>query len=175
MIYITADLHFCHNKEFLYGPRGFTNIEDHDETIVKNWNELINDEDEIYIIGDIMLNDINRAVKYFNMLKGKKHIIYGNHDTDKRLELYKSLDNVIEVVAGKRLKYKKYSFWLSHYPSLCDNYDDELTHNAVINLCGHSHTKDAKIDLNKGLIYHCELDAHNMKPITLDYIIEDLL
>lgn len=36
MIYLTSDLHFGHNKEFLYKPRGFNSIEAHDEQIIKN-------------------------------------------------------------------------------------------------------------------------------------------
>ena len=36
MIYLTSDTHFCHNKDFLYEPRGFQSIEEHDEAIVKN-------------------------------------------------------------------------------------------------------------------------------------------
>ena len=28
MIYLTSDTHFCHNKDFLYEPRGFQSIGD---------------------------------------------------------------------------------------------------------------------------------------------------
>ena len=43
----------------------------------------------------------------------------------------------------------------------------------VINLCGHSHTVNhfADMDKDKGYIYHCELDAHNMYPVSIDTII----
>ena len=33
-IYLTSDLHFNHNKEFLYEPRGFNSPEEHDEEII---------------------------------------------------------------------------------------------------------------------------------------------
>ena len=36
MIYFTSDTHFCHDKEFLYKPRGFSSIEEHDKTVVEN-------------------------------------------------------------------------------------------------------------------------------------------
>ena len=57
MIYFTSDLHFGHNREFIWGPRGFKSSWEHDETIVKNWNSLITEEDDVYILGDLMLGD----------------------------------------------------------------------------------------------------------------------
>ena len=30
-IWIISDLHFCHNKDFIYGKRGFNSIAEHDE------------------------------------------------------------------------------------------------------------------------------------------------
>ena len=35
MIYFTSDLHFNHNKDFIYQARGFENIEEHNKTIVE--------------------------------------------------------------------------------------------------------------------------------------------
>jgi calcineurin-like phosphoesterase family protein len=44
----------------------------------------------------------------------------------------------------------------------------------VINLCGHTHTTDRWSDFDKGLIYHVDVDAHDMKPTLLDDIIEEI-
>ena len=74
--WFTSDLHFGHNKEFLYKPRGFENIVDHDETIIKNWNELVAPNDTIFILGDLMLNDNNYGMNCLKQLNGYKHIIY---------------------------------------------------------------------------------------------------
>ena len=56
-IYFTSDTHFSHNRGFLYEPRGFSSIEEHDETIVENWNKTIKPEDCIFLLGDTMLNN----------------------------------------------------------------------------------------------------------------------
>ena len=56
-IWFTSDTHFGHIKDFLWSPRGFNSIEEHDEIIIKNWNELVAPEDEVYHLGDVMLND----------------------------------------------------------------------------------------------------------------------
>lgn len=173
MIYITSDLHFNHDKSFIYQPRGFTSVEEMNDQIIKNWNEIITDNDEVYILGDLMLGDTDKGIELFNQLNGIKHIIIGNHDTDNRIIKYRNQIPNSTIEFAQRLKYNKHSFYLTHYPTLTANYDDYKT-NGIINLCGHIHTTDPFYDFNKGLIYHCELDAHNCYPISLDKIILDI-
>ena len=70
---------------------------------------------------------------------------------------------------------RKYHFYLSHYPTLTANLDDSKPLRArTINLCGHSHATDPFADWEKGCIYHCEVDAHNGFPVSLDTIIKDM-
>lgn len=175
-IWITSDLHFGHIKNFLYKPRGFDSIEEHDKEIISRWNKVVAPEDEVYILGDLMLYDNEHGIECLKSLNGKKYLIYGNHDTDKRIDLY--LENDILCLGYSfPLKYKKYRFYLSHYPTVCSNFDDGVRlKERVINLCGHSHTKDKFSDWDKyrSAIYHCELDAHNCYPVLLKQIIEDM-
>ena len=175
MIYFTSDLHFCHNREFCYEPRGFNSAYEMNEAIVKNWNSIIQPEDDVYVLGDLMLNDNETGLKLIKQLKGNIHVILGNHDTAEREDLYNTCYNIVSINMAERLKYNKYHFFLCHYPTLCGNYDDgKALRKHMINLCGHSHTKDKFADWDKGLIYHVELDAHDMRPISLDEIIEDI-
>ena len=175
MIYVTSDLHFCHNKNFLYEPRGFKNIYEMNEEIIKSWNKIITPEDDVYILGDIMLNDDAVGLSYLHQLNGKLHIAWGNHDTETRKPQIANSWNVVETDYVFVIKYHKYTFYLSHYPTITSNYDvDKPLKSRVINLCGHTHDKNPFCDWNKGLIYHCELDAHNNKPVSLDDIIEDI-
>ena len=37
-IFITSDLHFNHDKDFIWKERGFSNVNEMNEAIVKNWN-----------------------------------------------------------------------------------------------------------------------------------------
>lgn len=175
-IFITSDLHFGHNKPFLYEPRGFNSIEEHDEEVIRRWNNVVSPEDEVYILGDLMLNDNEHGIECLKRLNGIKHIITGNHDTDKRIALYK---NEWYDWCGDAfiLKYKKFRFYLSHYPTICSNFDDgKNLRERVINICGHSHSKERFCDWEKynSAIYHCELDAHDCYPVLLDDIIEDM-
>lgn len=174
-IYLISDTHFGHNKMFLYEPRGFTNIQEHDIQIIKNWNEVVSYCDDVYHLGDVMLGDNEYGLECLKQLNGKIHIICGNHCTDARRALYSDCKNVVEVVDAKPLKYGKYSFFLSHYPCLCANYDDgrPLTKQRI-SLCGHSHCRNPFKDMDKGLIYHCELDCNSLQPILINKIIENL-
>lgn len=107
-IYLTSDLHFCHNKDFIYEPRGFECVEDMNETIVKNWNDLITAEDDVYILGDCMLNNNAEGMNLLESLNGRLHIITGNHDTNMRIKLYATAKNVVSIdTYATMLKYKK--------------------------------------------------------------------
>jgi hypothetical protein len=58
---------------------------------------------------------------------------------------------------------------------LCANGDnDKPLIKRIISLCGHTHTPDKFIDMDKGLIYHVELDAHENQVVSIDTIIEDI-
>lgn len=175
-IWLTSDWHFNHNKPFIYEPRGFTNIEEMNQAIIKKHNSMVDYDDDVYCLGDCMLGDNELGLKCIKSLKGRIHIIRGNHCTDTRTELYKTCYNVVEVLGyANVLKYGGYHFYLSHYPTLTSNYDvDKPLKRRMINLCGHSHTEDKFADFDKGLIFHVELDAHGYYPVLLDNIITDI-
>lgn len=174
-IFITSDLHFGHQRDFLWRPRGFNDIEEHDKEVVKRWNEVVNENDIVYVLGDLVMNDNQHGIDCLRQLNGILRVVRGNHDSDVRWELYAGLPNVELLGWAHMLKYKKYHFYLSHFPSLCGNYDDgKSLKMKVTNLCGHTHTQNKFADWDKGIIYHCELDAHNCYPVLLEDIIKDL-
>ena len=170
-IFVTSDLHFGHDRGFLYEPRGFKNIEDHDETIIANWNNVVSDEDDVYVLGDLMLNDNEHGVECIKKLKGKIHIIYGNHDTDARKKFYDELG----VVHGWAdvIKYRKYNFYLSHFPTMTGNLEAESLHQCMINLFGHTH-QQFNFYQDMPFMYHVGCDSHNNTPVLLDDIIDEI-
>jgi len=143
--------------------------------IIKNWNNVVKSDDDVYILGDIMLNDNIEGLKCLKSLKGNIHIILGNHDTAARRDLYKQCHNVVEVCDAKFLKVNNQMLFLSHYPCLCDNHDsNKPLDKRVISICGHTHTQDKFSDFSKGLIYHVDMDAHNCTPISFEDIMDDI-
>lgn len=172
MIYVTSDLHFGHAKPFIYEPRGFPDIVDHDEEIIKRWNELVQPEDEVYILGDLMLKDNEHGLECLKRLNGKKYFIIGNHDTNTRVNLYK--ENGLECLGySTALKYKKYNFYMSHYPTLTGNVDDLGLHHMTLNLFGHTH-QNVNFYEDNFFMYHVGVDSHNCYPVSLDTVIEDI-
>ena len=149
------------------------------ETIIANHNKVAHTDDEVYLLGDLMLGGPDRmeiGLEMIRALNGRLHLVRGNHDTDKRWEAYSKLPNVVEQQNAIYLNYRKYHFYMSHYGSLTSNNDyDKPLQARLLNLCGHSHTKEKWQDLDKGYIYHCELDAHNNYPILINNIINDFL
>lgn len=172
-IFLSSDLHFGHDREFIFKPRGFETVSDMNETILKNWNDTISEEDEVYLLGDLMLGDNEKGIEFIKKLNGKIHVILGNHDTNSRKEMYLKCNNIVDICYANQIKYKGYSFYLSHYPTLTGNLEGSTSlKQVVINLFGHTHqTNNFYNDIP--YMYHVGVDSHNNTPILLDDIIED--
>ena len=110
MIYLTSDLHLCHDKDFCYTPRGFSCIEDMNAAIIANWNATVFPDDDVYVLGDLVLTDVEEGIRLLSKLNGYIHIIRGNHDTDTKVERYLELPNVVSVDWALEIKYKKAYF-----------------------------------------------------------------
>ena len=173
-IYLTSDWHFGHNKEFLYKPRGFEDITSHNQKLIENHNSIVNDEDDVYVLGDLMLSDPDEGLRCIGQLKGRIHFVRGNHDTDTKMELYKTLPNIVEFCGWATvIKKGKYQFYLSHFPTMTPNVEKESLKQTLINLYGHTHQKDNFYN-NIPQVYHVGIDSHNGYPVLLDDIIEEI-
>lgn len=169
-----------HDREFIWGPRGFTSLEEHDKTIIKNWNEVVKPEDTVFHLGDVMLGDNDYGMSCLRQLNGTIYIIPGNHDTLARIKLYKTLENVHVLeseipgfeAAAATFKYKKYNFYLSHHPTMTSNLDADPHLKAnLINLYGHTHQKNHFYE-DRPYMLHVGLDSNNNTPILLDDAIQ---
>lgn len=179
-IFVSSDYHFNHNREFIWKARGFNSVDEMNEAIITNHNSVVGPEDDIYILGDICLGGGVPGITAKNQalierLNGRIHIILGNHDTPARQEMYMMCKNVVDVKYADMIHHRGYHFYLSHFPTITSNYDEDKPLKVrIINLCGHQHTTDKSIDFDKGIIYHVELDSHNCYPQSIDDIIEDI-
>jgi len=174
-IWITSDLHLFHNKPFIYEPRGFNSVYEMNNAILYNWNSVVEPDDHVYCLGDLMLNNNEEGIRLIKQLKGNIHVVRGNHDSDVRMNLYNTCYNIVEITEGQFFQYNQYHFYLSHYPCLTSNYDDDKPLKAkIINLCGHRHDKNKFCDMDKGIIFHVELDTNNMHLWLIDDIINEI-
>lgn len=181
--WITSDLHIGHDRDFVYKARGFDSITEHDEMLVRNWNETVAKDDTVYILGDVMLKhnlqdtDFSYGLSILKQLSGRLIILRGNHDSVGKIEIYKTCDNVVSAGdAAMYLDYPEvgsYHFYLTHYPTLVSH--EKLKHmkNAIINIYGHTHQKEHFFNGHPYMYCAC-MDAHELRPVLLDDIIEEV-
>ena len=172
-IFLTSDLHLGHDREFVWKVRRYDSVQAMNLTQVQKWNETVEDDDDIYVLGDLMLGDSNN-IEFIKQLKGKIHIVLGNHDTANREKMYRELPNVVEIAeVGIRLQYKKHHFILTHYPMLTGNLEKESLKQMTLNLYGHTHQLTNFYN-DMPFMYHVGVDSHDGYPVLLDNIIEEM-
>ena len=82
MQYYTADLHFGHVNCIKHDGRPFTSRDEMDRILIENWNSRVTNNDDIYIVGDMIYKSDKSPEWYLKQLKGRKYLIIGNHDKD---------------------------------------------------------------------------------------------
>ena len=174
-IWLTSDLHFMHDKSFIWESRGFFSIQEMNEKIVENWNNIVKPDDRVICLGDLMLNNNEEGIKYINQLNGEIILIWGNHDTNARQEaIHLNCPSIITLGYAHQFRYEKFSIYLSHYPTITSNFDDKNFTYRTFNLHGHTHSLTPWIDPNNPFMYDVGMDAHNCKPILIDNILDDI-
>jgi len=175
-IFFTSDTHFCHQPSFLWEPRGFNSVEEMNEELVERWNKVVKPEDEVYHLGDFALNDVDAAIPYINRLNCKIYWIIGNHDTAKKIDkIMDDCDSIWNLGYAYQFKYnKKYSIYISHYPTLTSNFDEKHFSRHVLSLHGHTHQQTNFLQLDNPFLYHVGMDSHNCTPVHIDEILTDV-
>ena len=169
MIYITSDLHFFHDREFIYKPRGFSSVEEMNQAYVSEWQTKVSNNDDIYVLGDFCLgNDYEKISNLLNILPGRIHLIIGNHDTPAKLEFYAKQENVVDIKYADVIQYKRRRYYLSHYVTMTSTLESNPS-NCVINLHGHLHTSQ-KFYEDRPYLYNVSVDANENHLLTMDEI-----
>ena len=168
MLYFTSDLHFYHEKIIRHTHRPFRDAEEMNQTLIRKWNDRVTHEDEVYILGDLTLKGADLASLCLYSLRGKKHLIRGNHDQfadspgfDR--SLFVSIQDYLE------LTYQNTRFVLFHYPILEWN----GSRRGAVALHGHQHNhKNYNLANRRNgvLRYDVGVDANNMAPVSAEEI-----
>ena len=174
-----ADTHFGHCNIIKLCQRPFREVDEMNQTIIRNWNRTVNNEDTVYILGDIAFSkNSNNPSEYLNKLKGRKIIIKGNHDYDVsknkrkylKLKIVDGIYDYLEIKDNLNGELKK--IILSHYPILEWNGFFKGT----LHLYGHIHNnvenRTFKIMQDINNAYNVGADILDFTPRTLDEVIE---
>lgn len=112
-----ADTHFGHSNIIRFDNRPFSNINEMDEILIKNWNKVVSDGDIVYILGDFSWYKEPETLDILKSLNGNKFLIRGNHDriSPKILKQFVKVCDYLEVNdKGRRVI-------ISHYPMMSWN------------------------------------------------------
>lgn len=83
--FYVADTHFGHRGIIQSCNRPFASVAEMDRELVARWNAVVRPHDIVYHLGDFGWAEDEKALrKLFAKLNGKKYLILGNHDLDKR-------------------------------------------------------------------------------------------
>ena len=162
--------------------RKFASSKEHDEHLIKQWNETVADDDVVYILGDISMEDAKHYHK-LGSLKGLKFVVMGNHDLP---DDSKKLMGYVDGLCGMRYLelphlLGKISVWVSHAPL----HPQELS---FVDYNIHAHIHEMKIPftdvsaeywgqfasiISKQGIGYINVDAHmiDYKPKTIEELL----
>ena len=140
-IWFTSDIHFSHESLIRHCNRPWDNKEEMNAGIIANWNEIVQPNDQVYILGDVAMTTPRQATDLVSQLKGRKYLIAGNHDSTLRKKQYfrdqfewvKDLHTV--KVQDESAVRGVQRIELCHYPMEIWN----MAHYGAWHLHGHSH------------------------------------
>lgn len=75
-LWFTADHHFGHANIIEYTNRPFDNVEQMDEALITAWNDVVEDGDLVYHLGDFTLSDWPFAKSVLQRLNGNFWFLY---------------------------------------------------------------------------------------------------
>jgi calcineurin-like phosphoesterase family protein len=167
MVYFTSDSHLGHHRgkaiEFVVQKRGFENVIDMDNAIIKSYNDTVRPNDILFHLGDFCLNTEESGLnEYLARIQCQNvYHIWGNHNNPLWLVYRKEINNMLSQYEARDgfmlpddieiypFKYRNITFLgnyleaqingikfvMAHYPIYVFN---EMKH-GVKHLCGHSH------------------------------------
>ena len=176
MIYFTADTHFCHGNIIGHCYRPFSNVHEMNTVMIRNWNSLVTDRDDIYILGDFMYKGRGKeANDILSRLKGRKYLVKGNHEKYLGDPLFnqKAFEWIIDYFV---LEYEKgLELILFHFPI----FSWHKSHRGSIHLYGHVHNEaDKNSDFAEKLrilgprAVNVGVDVNDFYPVSIKQIFE---
>lgn len=136
--WITSDLHFGHKNIMSFCPQTrarFNNdVTNMNNMMVLEWNERVQAEDTVYILGDVAFMSGSDAGRMINRLNGTKILVRGNHDR-KTLMDATFRGAFAEVHDYLDINYDGHKVVMFHYPIA----EWDQMHRGALHFHGHLH------------------------------------
>jgi len=158
--YFIADTHFGHDAIIRYENRPFKNTKEQEELLIKNWNEIVQTEDTVFVLGDFGMSDSKEeTMRLCQLLNGKKILVMGNHDTQTP-KWYRQCG--FAEASPWPIIYD--GFWiLSHEPLYINE------NMPYANIYGHVHANPTYKDFSRQSICVC-VERTDYRPITFEEV-----
>lgn len=177
-IFFISDLHLGHKNVLKYDNRPFNDINEMQLSLIKNWNEVVGENDIVYYLGDLSFGNDSLTKWFIHSINGQINFIIGNHDKIKDIEKLGRFNNIYEYGTEIYIKdddnkasrnsngYQQ--IILSHYPLLSWN----RSHYGSWHLHGHSHGKIMQTmpEYYNRKVMDVGCNCINYKPISYDEI-----
>lgn len=119
-IFFTSDTHFGHKNIIKYCNRPFNSVEEMNDTLIKNWNSVVKENDIVFHLGDFGFIGIQEFKRIKNQLNGKIYLITGNHDRKMLNDGVIKFLNFFEYIGPELyINIDGQKIYLNHKPYLC--------------------------------------------------------
>lgn len=162
-VFLISDLHLFHKNIIEFEERPFNNVYDMHETIIKNWNNRVTNNDKVFILGDLTFGKKEPSKAIVERLNGKLYLIKGNHD-NKSNQWYRDI-GIDEISEFPTLIHDYYL--LSHEPML-------YLKDPMINCFGHVHNSPNFPTFTTHSVCVCA-ERWNYTPVSLFSITHNIL
>lgn len=179
-LFFTSDTHFGHSNIIEFCKRPFKDTKEMDETLIKNWNNVVNPDDTIFHLGDFAFGGSQLWNDTLKRLNGHKVLIIGNHDDKNLKQGYMQYFDA--VVYQAKLLIDNRIVYLNHYPFLCYGGSYRGHTNAAWQLFGHIHSCPNSAGLDSMRLQYCfsyqydvGADNNNFTPISWNEVKDIIL
>lgn len=168
MRWFTSDMHYFHAKIIEYCQRPFFSVETMNTMMVANWNYAINDDDTVYVIGDVSFGTTEETQAILAQLVGRKVLVLGNHDKG-RTKLQWMRLGFEQVVDFMDIQLGRFTPTLCHYPDnpATGHFLRLPSSNHQPLLCGHVHDR-WKV---RGKTINVGVDVWDFTPVSEEVIL----
>lgn len=172
----TSDQHYGHENIISFCKRPFASCRSMEETLIRNYNEIVKDGDVCIFVGDVFFCKDPDAKEIMQCLNGEKILIKGNHDKTNK----KMLDIGFSAVYDRlQIEIDGTNITLCHYPPLMPSkgentfdlrFKEKRPSSSVDNIIIHGHTHSSEKFNKDNFSIHVGVDAWNYSPATFEEV-----
>lgn len=165
-LFITSDTFFGRSAIIKMAGRPYSSVEEMDRDMIEKWNSAIDQDDNIYHLGNFAWSPIV-ADETLRVLNGNKYFILGDYDAA-LLEIKDYHEN-ITILDNQIIKNPEFGIVLSHWPLA----DWPGKDKGAFSFHGHDiNGKQFKTDLNQMNRVNICCDRWNYKPQNINDLFE---